>query len=47
MKKQIPNTITRLNNYQDFKFIDKSCLSRNPKNRVQTTIAENYKELAI
>jgi len=31
----------------NFSAYEKSCLSRNPKNRVQTTISENFKELAI
>lgn len=45
--KKYQNTIKRFKDYQDFKFIYKSCPFRNPKNRVQTTISENYKELAI
>ncbi len=47
MKNQIQNTMKRFIDYQDFEFRIKSCLSRNPKNRVQTTISENFKELAI
>lgn len=46
MKQQIQNTIIRFEDCQDFEQW-KSCLSRNQKNRVQTTITENYKELAI
>lgn len=45
--KKYQNMIKGLNDGQNFYFIKKSCLSRNPKNRVQTMISENYKTLAL
>jgi hypothetical protein len=41
------NRIERLKDYQDLYPTNKSCPSCNLKNHVQTTISENFKELAI